>query len=338
MTPEVQQYRPNMADALRELSGPDAIIPDLSSTIKRVESVNTVRFVFHPWLPINNLGADGFALNVHYLVLDRLKLIPITVFDYTRIINKRSGFSLMSSIVGDIGGIPGRGQVELETVMQMPATSIDYLRTAHGAKGLVELESLISANPEELHYSYGLYHSIFREAQNDEDLKRGHRPPGLVLEDFPRWLDKDASRLLFDMQGENVEKGAKLISEIRKSIDLAFEAALSPSVGILPKTKEGLNITANRGTGGKTHLDAQDEWLLKQFPSFEMDTDVERARMAMQTAIEAGNAGQQNVTKVMVELMAQQQAAMAQQQQTLDLLTQAVLGSKAKPSKTTAPE
>jgi len=337
MTPEVQ-HRPNIADTLRELSGPGATIPDLSSTIKRVESVNTIRFVFHPWMPINNLGSDGFAFNVHHLSLDRLKLIPITVFDFTRIINKRSGFSLMSSIVGDIGGIPGRGQVELETLMQMPATSVDYLRTAHGAKGLVELESLISYDDTGLRYSFGLFQTIFREAQSQEDIAHGHRPPGLLLEHFPNWLEHGAPKLLEDLQGENVNQGMQLISEIRKSIDLAFEAALSPSVGILPKTKEGLNITANRGTGGKTHLDAQDEWLLKQFPSFEMDTDVERARSAMQTAIEAGNAGNQGVNKQMADIMERQERMFAAQQQTLDLLTQAVVGSKAKPSKITAPE
>jgi hypothetical protein len=116
-----------------------------------------------------------------------------------------------------------------------------------------------------------------------------------------------------------------LLSEIRQSVSLAEEAALSPSVGILPKTKEGLNITANRGTGGKTHLDALDEWLLKQYPSFEMDTDVERARAAMQNAIESSGQGNQEVLSTMVQMIKQQQT-------TLDLLTQFVTKKPTKAS------
>jgi hypothetical protein len=342
MTPEVRQTHNNIADTLRELSGPGVAIPDLSSTIRRVESVNTVKFIFHPWIPIENLGPDGFAFNVHYARLERLKLIPIPVFDYARVINQSHGFSLMSAIVGDIGAIPSRGQNRIETLMQMPTTSIEALRIAHGKRGLVELESLIANDEQDLRYSFGLFNSLFREADGEADLDRGQRPEGLLLENFPGWLDHDAPRLVEtlakEIAGFDTERAFKLLSEIRHSIALAEEAALSPSIGILPRTKEGLNITANRGTGGKTHLDAVDEWLLKQYPSFEMDTDVERARLAMQTAIEAGNAGQQTVTKLLADVLERQERTASQQQQTLDLLVQHMIGAKAKPTSKTATE
>jgi hypothetical protein len=330
MSTQVQEIgRNNIADTLRELSEPGSVIPDLSSTIKRVESVNTVKFIFHPWIPIENLGPDGFAFNVHYARLERLKLIPIPVFDYARIINKTSSFSLMSAILGEIGAIPGRGQVHIETLMQMPTTSIEALGTAHGRHGLIELKSMESHDEGGLRHSFGIFDAVFREAKNPAEVEEGYRPPGLLLEQFPRWLDDGAPRLLGGLSKETVETGLLLISELRQSLRLAEEAALSPSIGILPRTKELLNITANRGTGGKTHLDAVDEWLLKQYPSFEMDTDVERARHAMQTAIEAGNAGQQVTTQLLAGLM-------ERQQQTLDLLTQAVIGKQGKPAKATA--
>jgi hypothetical protein len=161
------------------------------------------------------------------------------------------------------------------------------------------------------------------------ERKLGYRPPGLVLEDYPHWLDHVAPRLVQVLHSEKQllepDRAMQLLSEIRQSVSLAEEAALSPSVGILPKTKEGLNITANRGTGGKTHLDALDEWLLKQYPSFEMDTDVERARAAMQNAIESSGQGNQEVLSTMVQMIKQQQT-------TLDLLTQFVTKKPTKAS------
>jgi len=342
MTPEVQ-IRSNIASTLAELSGPGAIIPDLSSTMRRVESVNTVKFIFHPWVPIDNLGPDGFAFNVHYARLDRLKLIPIPVFDYAKIMNASYGFSLMSAVVGDIGAIPSRGQTKIETLMQMPTTSVDALRTAYGKFGLIELESLLSHDETELRYTFGLFKQIFSEATSGEDLERGLRPEGLLLENFPAWLSYGPPKLIAQLERENpqfdVARAHKLVGELRHSFFLAEEAALSPSIGILPKAKEGLNITANRGTGGKSHLDAVEEWLLKQYPSFEMDTDVERARLAMQSAMEAGNAGQQTVSNSLLAVVERQEQMMAQQQQTLELLVQHMTGgAKAKPSKPTATE
>src|SRR5262245_48919078 len=283
MTPEVQTRPANIADVLREYNA--GAVPDLSSTIKRVESVNTVKFVFHPWIEINNIGPDGFNFNVHYARLERLKLIPIPVFDYARIIPQSNNFSLMSAVVGDIGAIPSRNQNKVETLMQMPTTSVEALKTAYSKYGMVELPSLESFDEQSLRASFMLFGQIFREVENDEDRNIGRRPRGLVLEDFPLWLDHDAPNLIEHLRRtevlDDVERALRLITELRESIRLAEEAALSPSVGILPRTKELLNITANRGTGGKTHLDELDEWLLKQYPSFEMDTDVERARAAM---------------------------------------------------------
>jgi len=324
MTPEVQTRPTNIADVLREYNAEN--VPDLSSTIKRVESVNTVKFVFHPWIELKNFGPDGFAFQVQYAVLQRLKLIPIPVFDYARIVPVSNNFSLMSAVVGDIGAIPSRNQNKVETLMQMPTTSVEALKVAYSKFGMVELASLESFDEQSLRASFMLFGQVFREAEGEADLAVGHRPPGLLLEDYPAWLDVDAPRLLEQLRRAEIltemDRAEQLVAELRESIRLAEEAALSPSVGILPKTKEGLNITANHGVGGKTHLDELDVWLLKQYPSFEMDTDVERARNAMQQAIESGNQGNQDLMKLMAGMMQQQQEQLA-------LLTQLVAGKPA---------
>jgi hypothetical protein len=320
MSTEQDQDRTTIADVLREY-GSEGAIPDLASTMKRVETVNTVKFVFHPWMPINNIGGDTFSFNVHYAVLERLKLIPIPVFDYARIVPIGRGFAIASAVTGEFGAIPSRNQVRVETLMQMPSTSVEALRTAYSKFGLVELASLESHDVQGARASFTLFANVFREAASEADLDRGFRPPGLTLEGYPAWLDHYAPRVLVALASQvetfDMPRAEQLVAELRESFRLAEEAALSPSTGILPKTKELLNITANGGSGGKTHLDDADNWLLKQYPSFEMDTDVERARAAMQRAIESGNQGQKDLTATMVEMM-------GQQQQTLDLLTNLV--------------
>src|SRR5688500_15851139 len=92
------QERTNIADVMRDLGGPSLALPDLSETIRQVETVKTVKFAFHPWYPLANFGSDGFRFNVPYPVLQRLELIPLAVFQYARIIPKPAGnFALLGA-------------------------------------------------------------------------------------------------------------------------------------------------------------------------------------------------------------------------------------------------
>jgi len=341
------QERPSIVDVMKNLGGPGLSLPDLTATIRQVETVKTVKFAFHPWYPLANFGSDGFRFNIPYPVLERLELIPLTVFQYPRILPKPNGqFALMGATLTE--AVPSMSsQSVVRTENQMPSVSMRELHTAYAKYGMVELVSLEARDEIELSQSFILYEAVMGVARDEKEAEEsGRRPPGLVLEDFPAWLDTNGPRALqyalkngvtirdrqYQVAPTGQVAGLKLIDEIRASIGRAEEAALSPSDGILPRTREQLNITANKGVGGKTHLDNLDRWCMEQWPSFEMDTEVSRAQKAMQGAIEAGNnSGDDFKTGVM--------AILQQQQKTMDMLAQAVVGQKdekePKPPKTT---
>lgn len=351
--------RENISDVMKQF-GQHGSMPDLTETVRQVESVKSVKFAFHPWLPIPNFGSDGFRFNIPYAVLERLQLIPLAVFPYPRFTPRAGQFALSMATLTE--AVPAMGsQSKVETLMQMPSVSMRDLYTAYSKVGMVELQSLAAHDEAQLSESFILFHAVMGFARTDEhgnelqqDLEAGRRSIHYTLEDLLKpspdlmdarvsrslsWLENGAPRALraslkgvkikgqiYTIAQSQISKGEKLIEEIKTSVYRAHQAALNPSDGILPRTKELLNITANKGQGGKTHLDNQDSWLLSEYPSFRMDTDVERAQKAMQGAIEAGNQSSDDFKTGVLAMMQQQQEMMAQQQQTLNLLTKFVTG------------
>lgn len=365
----------NIAEVLQTMGGPGMPVPDLQETIKQVESVKTVKFAFHPWYPHPNFGPDGFRFNIPYPVLNRLELIPLAVFQYPEIVPRASGqFALMGATLAE--AVPSMSsQSKVTTRMQMPSVSMRELHVAYSKFGMVELASLTAQNEEELAQSFVLFHAVMaparrvkdsegREIDLEEDLIAGRRPADMPLEDYAKvpgnllpsnssssksWLVGEAPRALrsalkgikingrtYSIAQSQIAQGEKLIQEIHTSILRAHEAALSPSDGILPNTKKLLNITANRGQGGKTFVDHLDMWLMDQYPSFAMDTDVERARKSMQSALEANSQGSGEFNTGIMAILQQQQVQMERQQVTLDLLAKHIAGGSEKPKGATS--
>lgn len=79
----------------------------------------------------------------------------------------------------------------------------------------------------------------------------------------------------------------ELIEEIKISVATAHLAAIGDAPhSVLPKTREG------RQTGEKKSLDALDRWMMAQFPSFSMDTEIEKANNQIIRALEGGERGE----------------------------------------------
>lgn len=348
MSTVLEETKQDFASTLKDFSG--APLADLEETVREVESVKTVRFAWHAWLPHNNLGSDGFRFNVQYAWLDRLVPIPLPVFPYPEILGRSSSAFALLGNIGNLDatlaeGVPSAGsQAKRKQKLQTPAESMLALHTAYGKYGMVELKSLLAADEREQATSFTLYEAVMGAARGEAELDAGRRPANLLLEDFPVWLREGARRALKhafskgsvdvpvyaqDKSGgkprivryasrpfeESIgisDRAERLIDEVGISIAQAHEMALSPSIGILPRTREALNITTNRGQGGKTHLDNVDIWLLEQFPSFNMDTDVERARRAMQDTLES-NAQSTGETNAVLAQIAQQNQQQSQQ-------------------------
>lgn len=301
----------NAAAIIKQFSGADAPLTDLDATVRAVEGVKTVKFAWHPWLPLANLGADGFRFNVPYAVLERLQPIALPVFPYAQIKPRSAAqpFSL-ASVNGAGQGIPAASVgSQIEQALQYPSESGEYLLIAYKQFGMVMLESLTAHGEEELQQSYVLYAAALSGA------------PELTLEEFPEYLTSAAPELLERAQAQGVEingakfslgagaqkRGEELLTEIGAGIAQAHDRALNGNDGILPTTKKLLNIAANGGTNGKTHLDNLDVWLLKQFPSFRMDTDVERAQQALMSGLQQGAQAGADTNAALMALVQQNQ-------------------------------
>lgn len=309
-------------------------VGDLSETYQAVESIKSVRFAFHPWMDFPNFGADTFRFNIPYPTLKRLEMIALPALPRAVITPKRGpgSFAFGSVTVG--GEIPSQGSTSNVTqAMQMPAESIADLLMAYRKFGMAGLDSLTAHDESTLIDSFTVFGAVMGVARDEyEEENFGRRHAELVLEDYPAWLRGGAPLALetainhgFTLHGRELrlnpslrERGLQLIGEIEGSIALAHEMALNPSDGILPNAKNLLNVTANRGAGGKAYLDPVEEWLLAQFPSFKMDTDVERAKTAMQEALKGSSSNNNDIITVISKL----QEASQGQQATLDLLAQ----------------
>ena len=71
-----------------------------------------------------------------------------------------------------------------------------------------------------------------------------------------------------------------LIGELISSFQLAEAAAIGAADAILPMTREG------RETGQKKSFDGQDRWLMAQYPSFPMGTEIEKANSQLMRALD----------------------------------------------------
>jgi hypothetical protein len=354
MSTAMKQDRPaSLADILREQGSSAAGLEETEAELKPLKAL---RFAWHPWLAFPNLDGEGFKFNVRYAVLERLEPISITTVPRVVVKGPSPGFSPLGitsffgtgvtegkDFVGDssgmLGMVPGGRGAEITRVQQRPDESIGYLLQAYGDRGMTALTAL-DADDAEAEMSFVLYEAVMGEARDDADREAGKRAPGLLLEDFPAWLARDAERALEDgfrrgvlrlvkqyrdgvlvgeepkayrlPSGQGLERrGMQLIEEIRGGITRAVRMATDPANGVLPKTRKQLQVAKNGGQEGKFHFDGLDVWLMQQFPNFDMDTDSERSARAVQHAVEHGSNVTAETNQMFAKIFEQQQATQA---------------------------
>lgn len=88
----------------------------------------------------------------------------------------------------------------------------------------------------------------------------------------------------------------ELIEEIKISVAMAHMSAIGDAPNsVLPKSRD------SKATGAKKSYDALDRYLMGQFPSFEMDTEIEKANRQLLRAID-NSGGEQTATGVPYEV------------------------------------
>lgn len=358
-----------IAEVMRQHGAPAA---DFEETLREIEAVKAVRFAWHPWMPLNNIGGDSFQFGVNLPVLGRLEPIPLLTVTRPEILGPKPGLtltgrtyfvgsdsSLEESATGFGGAAVGGKGANVRQFRQTPENTLADLLNAFNHFGMTALASLDAADERELELSFSLYETVMGEAHDEAEEEAGRRPAGLLLEDFPRWLDRGAPRaveraysngivrMVADVRDGKVvgyvpkryaapkvqeRRIEQLISEIRAGIMRAEATAIGPENGILVRTRK-LIQNAKNNLEGKGHFDGQDLWLMEQYPSFPMDTDVERASNAVQEAVETGAKANAETTAALLAVVQQNQQfmqMMAQQQAETNRLLAAALKPKGK--------
>lgn len=307
-----------LEEAIRRAGGPRGV--GLAGPRRLAETMQTVAFCFHPGMDIPNIGRQGFNFNVPYPALRRMEPILLHVFPAARIKPRTTGVGFIgataSSGIADERGFEYGGAVpaggagkHIERYNQMPSVSANYLVTAHKQRGMVRLDSMTSQGDEELNLHVALFDAVFRTP-----FLKDKRAVDVELEHWPAFIDQVAGKLLGrflkrDGLPEDFEdRGRQLIREVGKSVEGLRSYALNPSTGVLPTTKKEMEVAAKTGQG-KFFLNDEDQFLLKQFPSFKMDSEVERAQAAMRQTLEHNGQNSSDNTAALLKLAEQAQEA-----------------------------
>lgn len=303
---------------------------ELQAAARTPESLTSVMFAFHPWCPIPNVTLSGFTFGIQHVVLKRMDLVPLKAWKTPIIQPRASGFTVGSIT---LGGVFPSGAVgsKVEQQWQFPSESARQLLGSYGRGsvndiGMVILDSLSADSDLDKLRSLMTFHAVMRTPVDEG----GPVAVDLPMEYLPAFLKNDANKLLqrlvlhgMVVRGEEVrlakggqKRGELMIAGIAESINAATRRATDEGTGILPQTKRQL-IGASKGLKDvKVLPDLLDTFLLEQFPSYSLDTDVERATRANRSVTDAIQASGKESALTLRELL-------DMQRQTLEQLAQA---------------
>jgi len=321
---ESPQTGSNTAASILSLINPALTSERLADAAKTTESIDTVQFAFHPWADIPNISLQGFGKGIQHPILRRLSAIPLMTWKTPNIIPRAGGFTVGSITSG--GAFPsGSVGSKNEPRLQFPSESAANFLIAWGNDGLCDiggriLHSLTAHTDRDKLESLAVFRAVMETGP--------HAGADLVLEQLPEFLEEGgrAYELLraavrtgvnfgteqqpniVPMGTIGVGKGQKMIREISGSI----VAATLAGNRILDATKSDLADAKIGVKDVKRKLDLLDKWLLKQFPSFSLDSEVERAAQATAPLGDAIRTANENQAITIEQLMEMQARTLAQ--------------------------
>jgi hypothetical protein len=297
--------------------------PNTSHVSQEINRLIQTRFVFHSWQNLPILGPDGalFHLDTRMLDVDnetsfkdndgiartaglgylkRLRLLPITTTQKP-VINNKIGFAVSNVFLGSIGSdgqpegigsnMSGAMKTNVKGEYVYPDEKVGDMVYTFGKYGLVAIRSLTASDQDSINRCQQIF-NIVMSGLSDKTLLEDM--PEYFGEQSPYILDKRPYPFKFTAM-DAVEKALQagtlfpgderaanaLVEEIKGSIMGAHSAALdSEAAGILAQTREGIQ------TGQKRGYDKCDQWLMGQFPSFPMDTELEKSQKQLMRALD----------------------------------------------------
>lgn len=272
---------------------------------------------------LENVSSAGQKGGISFL--KRLRLVPMTTTQKS-VINNKEGFAVSNVFVGSMGpdgqplglgsNMSGARKTNVKGEWHYPEQKLMDLGYTFGKFGLVAVRSLVATSEKEKERCQEIAAVVF------SGIGRDH-----LLEDLPEYFHEDGAASLFipdkrparfaQTAVEIVQKAADggvkvalpeidktgkvvlrerlvklnaveytsalhLVGEFHAGVMGAHAAALDiENNGVLPQTRDGIQ------TGKKRSYDALDQWLMKQFPSFPMDTELEKSQKQLMRALEA---------------------------------------------------
>lgn len=297
------------------------MINDINNQQQAIQQLSQARFVVHFWQNLSILGADGplFHLDTRALDVDgdhlvdgengkvsggvaflkRMRLIPVTSTQRA-VINNLEGFSISNVYVGSVdangqprmgSGMSGRTKTNVRGEWHYPAEKVADMQNTFGRYGLVgvSFEAFDAAG--------------HAKAQKVFTAVMAGCPDSTLLEDIPEYfgdtspylpMDKPKARFPFTARqavdkaivdgtlvGDEIAMAERLLVELPPAAMQAHRAALDPEAsGILPGTKAGIEAGQKRG------YDRCDQWLMSQFPSYPMDTELDKSQRQLLRALD----------------------------------------------------
>lgn len=292
---------------------------------QQISQLTDIGYVFHAWLPLSVIGNDGAILGLDTRFwnpaepfgsthLPRLRLVPINAIQRPVIDNKQ-GFAAVNMFVGEQGadgqpkgfgsGMAGATKTNVKPEWIYPHQLLSDLVFTFNRWGLIALNNLRAQSAEE-----------FERHQLIFDIVMSGLPKNTLLEDIPEYFGGVSAYLPLKRAAHfertpfgQIEKAAaggvqiygadakpaqisdrekiiaeQMVEQFAAAVAQSHTAALDAEMdGVLAKTREG------RQNGQKTSYDKCDQWLMKEFPSFPMDTELEKSNAQILKALSVGS-------------------------------------------------
>lgn len=297
------------------------MISDINNQQQAIQQLSQARFVVHFWQNLSILGADGplFHLDTRALDVDgdhlvdgekgkvsggvaflkRMRLIPVTSTQRA-VINNLEGFSISNVYVGSVdangqprmgSGMAGRTKTNVRGEWHYPAEKIADMQNTFGRYGLVgvSFEAFDAAGHAKCQKVFTAVMAGCPDSTLLEDIPEyfGETSPYLPMDKpkarFPFTARQAVDKAIADgtLKDDEIAMAERLLVELPPAAMQAHRAALDPEAsGILPGTKAGIEAGQKRG------YDRCDQWLMSQFPSYPMDTELDKSQRQLLRALD----------------------------------------------------
>jgi hypothetical protein len=256
---------------------------------EQVKSADRVVFAMHSWMPLKNIGTNGFKLPcVPAVYIPRLELLPI-VAQKEVLVDSRVSTATNKFVPFNV-----EFNVDIEN------SWVD-LMNKHGQYGMVRLDALeCDINTAER------INEVFRlllvgfvggKLQDLPAFYGEESPVRGEFEIFQTRIKTTARQRLAELVAQRQISKAEeymflnALPEMARSARIAHNVALSPTQGILPKSIEGVNTMA------KPRFDATDNWIAREFPDYNVNSRLSQKQegdaITRLAEVLAGKLGQQ---------------------------------------------